>query len=185
MKKLFLALVLASLAAGAQPMFADSLDGTVTGALYLGGSVVNSFAPASGDVPAGSSNIAGISVALGDGTNFVYSNGLNTVTALFVNDQLTITDLSILPEAPFAIDFTDSDFLSVSQLSGFGDYSGLLSGDTLQVLFSGGLGLNIYTGQVECADPTVGASVTPEPSSIALLATGLLGTAGIVRRRYA
>ncbi len=42
----------------------------------------------------------------------------------------------------------------------------------------------IQTAALPCAFQLVASSVTPEPTSIALFATGLLGVGGIVRRRY-
>lgn len=76
---------------------------------------------------------------------------------------------------------------------GTGDVHFTISGTTL-IGFKGDnfnlpqLGDN-YVGQVSfdssMTTPSNSTAVTPEPSSIALLGTGLLGVAGVVRKRFA
>ena len=45
-------------------------------------------------------------------------------------------------------------------------------------------GQEIATGTIS-VEPASTLAVTPEPSSIALLGTGMLGVAGVVRKRFA
>jgi len=51
-------------------------------------------------------------------------------------------------------------------------------------LFINWQGLPIVEGKTVVIDLTPGTAVTPEPSALALLGTGLLGTMGMVRRRF-
>ena len=78
------------------------------------------------------------------------------------------------PDSCVEVDFSGNDsaaaFFPGTNLTSVGVYTYNANGETATLTIT---------------DLSVPTSVTPEPSSIALLSTGLLGIAGVVRKRFA
>ena len=166
---------------------ADGIGSPVTGGLFFDGAPTNYFNPSAGFVPSGFGNSSGTTVTIGSGSEFGFMDGANIDTADFTGSTLTVSDTveSSGNDGPFKMTFTDAAFTGFTQESGTLDgFTFTFSGDTLDVFSVGG---EVTAGEslTTTFDYTTAAAVTPEPSGIALLGTGLLGVAGVVRRRFA
>ena len=123
---------------------------------------------------------------------FVATDGLNSVTAVYLNtgvaDTFAVTEvcLNVGPLVPckgytFTIADTNASAVSV----GLGLSAAALADTTLTTNLAtlkvdGSLGAAVET--VAFALPS--ASPVPEPGTLGLMATGLVGAAGAVRRRF-
>lgn len=171
-------LLTASLAA-----HADGTGTSVTGGLFFAGGTTNYFDPANGFVPAGFGNSAGTTTTIGPGVEFGFMDTVNTDTADFTGSTLTVNDVDLSTAAPFEMTFTDAAFTGFTQTGGAAaGYSFSFSGDTLDVFYAGSATPGTFTGNFDYSTATP-TSATPEPSSIALLGSGALGLAGVIRRR--
>lgn len=70
-------------------------------------------------------------------------------------------------------------FLPTSTLAGYSGSAVVFPTDVLFATFP-----NIYFSGSGTLEPASGTSVTPEPGSLMLLGTGLLGFAGVIRRKF-
>ena len=102
-------------------------------------------------------------------------NGLATLDSVaVVGGTFTGADLS-------GADLTDATLGSIS----LGNLSGLtdsIKGDVATINFDGNLGSG--SASFTFANPASNSPV-PEPATLSLMATGLLGVAGALRRRFA
>lgn len=179
----FKLLVAAAMFAASLSAYADGLGTSVTGVLHFQGLSANYFDPANGIVPPGYGNSSGPTVVIGPGIEFGISDPGNTDTADFTGSTLLITDVIHTAAAPFEMDFTDSAFTGFTQLTNTSGFTYSFSGTTLKVFYAGSLNSGLATTSFSYT--TSNAAVTPELSTIALLGSGLLGVAGIVKRRPA
>ena len=169
--------------------------------------ILAAFALCLGPLAANASPIApGVDLSLTSGvTNytfvqivpgtFVVADGLSVITATYVGTPLAavfnVTDVcaSIGPIAPckqYALSITDANFAGASLGLGVSTYAAThttLSGDLATVNLDGSLALGTDTIAFS-GDPAGSASPVPEPGTLSLMATGLLGAAASLRRRF-
>jgi hypothetical protein len=170
-------------------LHADGIGTSVTGSLTFSGfGTTNYFDPANGFVPSsGYGNSGGLTtVTIGPGVEFAFQSSANLDTADFDGTTLNITDLSAIGSSNgFEMKFTDPAFTGFSLTSDTLGITYNFSGTTLTVDFAGGnikgSGSTTFSYTVVPSGPP---PAVPEPGTLQLLGTGLLGTGYILRRRF-
>lgn len=167
---------------------ADGIGTSVTGSLTFSGfGTTNYFDSANGFVPSsGYGNSGGLTtVTIGPGVEFAFQSPANFDTADFDGTTLAITDVSVIGSSNgFEMKFTDPAFTGFALMSDTLGISYNFSGTTVTVDFAGGnikgSGSAIFSyTSVSGPPPPV-----PEPGTLQLLGTGLLGAGYILRRRF-
>jgi hypothetical protein len=176
----------------ASTMRADGVGTPVTGNLVIPAinSSTNWWNAAFGFVPAGYGNSGQINnptVTISNGiTEFGFSNNTDLITADFTGSTLTLTESCVTGPTcglfSFNATFFDPDFASFSAISaapGFSPFSYNSTTQLLSMSFTVPAGVPMTGGS-----QVLGYTVTPEPGTLGLMATGLLGVAGVIRRRF-
>lgn len=130
---------------------------------------------------------------LTDGNLFNSSTSVFTATYVDVTGLLGVlnvtdvcTDITIIgPAVPcqaFAFSFTDVTLPVATVIANLDASVNVNVG--VAGLDIAGVSVGTASGQIDFTNPPPPSSVTPEPSSLCLMATGLLTAAGAVRRRF-
>jgi hypothetical protein len=184
MKRILSIFAVGVLFLSAHTVLADGIGTSVTGFLSFQKFPINFFDPANDGVPAGFGNHGGTKVTIGSDTEFGYRDGANLDTANFTGSTLTLSDTGFGEgQAPFEMKFTDPDFKSFSLISNDMGVNFSFAGDTLTVKFAGGDFTGEETAVLSYVPNQTQTGVTPEPATLALLGTGMLAAAGVVRKR--
>ena len=152
----------------------------------------------------------GIDLSLSNGTTnytflqtlpgtFIAADGLNSVTVVYANvpgllDSFTVADvcLNLGPLVPckgYTLAISDTSAAGITLDAGLSlaaQAATTLSTNLATVNINGSLGAGLETiNFILPTSPTSpGASPVPEPGTLGLMATGLIGAAGAVRRRF-
>ncbi len=201
MKKLAAIFGVIFLSLSASSARADGIGLTVPGSLTLVPGGTNYFDSANLAVPPGYGNsTTNGNVVIGSGIEFAATNGVELFTADFTGTTLTITDTCLgagCGSTPFVVEFyspfitgyTIDSFNYPDSVVGYGfsntfggnagqfTYLGLVAGSKSD--FTGGTAVFDYTSVA----PT-STSAVPEPGTMGLMATGLVGAAGFIRRKF-
>ena len=124
-----------------------------------------------------------------DGTSLITAAVVSTPLASVVN----VTDVCISINTAFckkySFSITDANFAGVSLQAGVSAYAlaqTSIASNVATVNLDGSVALGtdalVFSGSPMATPPS--ASPVPEPGTISLMATGLLGAAGAVRRRF-
>ncbi len=165
-------------------------------------SVLASFAPLAAHA---SPIAAGIDVSLTSGTTnytliqtvpgtFVFSDELTFISVTHVgtpvSDVFNVTDVCVsinfTPCTQYALSITDTNFAGVALDAGVSAYAAAhttLSTNSAVVTLDGSFALGTDT-IVFSGTPVPANSPVPEPGTMSLMATGLLGAAATLRRRF-
>jgi hypothetical protein len=159
---------------------------TVTGFINFDSETLNYYDPANGFVPPGYRNSPGAqdspTVKIVGGNEFGFQDDANLDVTSFSSNGFTFTDTTVSGGSNINLFMTDTAFTGVALISS--TFSGLtysISGDVISVEIPA---FNGFDGQVFTASFDVSStSATPEPSSLALLAIGAAGLAGLYKLR--
>lgn len=191
MKRLLVVLAVVGVSLSAASLRADLLGTKVSGSLTFNDDPTNFFDPINGQVPAGYGNSSGPNnVTIGKGVEFGYKDPFNRDTANFRASTLTIRDVCRVFDGicfgsdSFQMKFADAAFTSARLLNNELGVNFSFSGDVLTINFEGGeIPDNNATAKFLIGSSAV--AQTPELGTMGLVATGILGAAGAIRRRLA
>ena len=190
MKKLLCVVTVGIIALSASSLRADLLGSKVTGSLTFGpDKMTNYFDPATGFVPAeaGYGNSSSPKdVVINSLVEFGFSDDANRDTADFTGTRLTVRDVCLAGSnctvnASFQMIFSDLAFGSAALLTNDLGVTFSFAGDVLTVNYPGQFVANDNATAVFGIGT---AAQTPEPGTLGLVATGILGATGALRRRY-
>lgn len=160
----------------------DTSDGDTVTLTYYG--VGNASTPSYADALIGPSGVAGAQLGQFSVSSTATHSGYSTATTLLNGDYFNIEIQQVLPSSGSAVVVADlNGTLSVAPDGSITftlaqDHATI--GDITYRTNRDEFGINNGSGQLTSIDGTV---TTPEPASLALLGSGMLGLAGTLRRK--